>query len=73
MTINVRVQPNSSQRKVEKQEYGSYKVYVTVVPENNKANKEVIELLSKELGVKKHAIEIIKGLTARNKVVRIET
>ncbi len=73
MVIEVHVQPKSSQRKVEKKEDGLCKVYVTVAPENNKANKEVIELLAEEFGVKKYNIEIVKGLTSRNKVVRIET
>lgn len=71
--INIRVQPKSFQKKVELQEDGSYKVYVTVAPENGKANEEVIALLAKELGIKKYNIEIVTGLTSRTKVVKIET
>ena len=63
MIISVRVQPNSTQKKVEKLEDGSFKVYINSVPENNKANKELIGMLAEEFGVKRYDIEIIKGLT----------
>ncbi len=48
------------------------KVSVTVVPEDNKANKALIALLAKHLKISKSSIAIIQGQTSRNKVVRIE-
>lgn len=47
------------------------KVYVTVPPEDGKANKAVIELLAKELRVPKSSLTIVSGLQSRRKVVRI--
>lgn len=47
------------------------KVSVTAVPEDNKANKALIALLSKYFRVPKSAIEIIQGQTHRNKVLRL--
>jgi len=47
-------------------------VKVTVPPEKGKANKAVIELLSKALKVPKSRIEIIKGETSRIKTVFID-
>lgn len=45
---------------------------VTVPPEGGKANRAVIELLSKALKVPKSSIEVVRGETSRNKVVFIE-
>lgn len=48
------------------------KVYVTAVPEDNKANKALIVLLAKTLHIPKSSIHIISGLTDRRKVVWLE-
>jgi len=49
-----------------------YKVYVTVVAEDGKANKEVLKLLAKDLGVPKSSLVITRGITSREKVIRIK-
>jgi len=71
MRIYVKVIPKSSQSKIEEMEDGSYKVWVTVVPEKGKANQTVIKLLAKYFKVSKSQIEIIGGKTARTKIVDI--
>ena len=48
------------------------KVYVTAVPEDNKANKALIDLLAKTLKVPKSSLQIVSGKTDRRKVVRLE-
>ncbi|MCB1411327.1 MAG: DUF167 domain-containing protein, partial [Rhodobacteraceae bacterium] len=48
------------------------RVYVTVVPEDGKANKAVIRLLAKALGVPKSSLTLIRGATARDKVFRLD-
>jgi len=40
---------------------------------DGKANDALITLLSKEFGVAKNSIEIIKGKTSRNKTVLVKT
>jgi len=72
MILNIKVQPKSSQRKLEEVSENNYKAYLSSPPTDGKANGELINLLAKELGVKKYNIEIIKGLTSRDKVIRIE-
>lgn len=47
------------------------KVYVTAVPENNKANKALIALLAKHYKIPKSAIEIVQGATDRLKRLKI--
>lgn len=48
------------------------KVYLTAVPIKGKANKELIKLLSKELGISKNKISIIKGEKSNEKVIQID-
>ena len=72
VVLEVKVQPKASRNKIEKAEEGKLKVKVTVPPEKGKANKAVIELLSKALKVPKSRIEIIKGETSRIKTVFID-
>ena len=48
------------------------KIKVTVPPEGGKANRKVVELLSKALKVPKSDVEIVRGETSRIKLVRIE-
>lgn len=75
-TLTIRVTPKASRNavKVETQADGSviYRVYVTTVAEDGKANKAVIEVLAEFLDVRKSALKIVQGLTNRNKVIRVE-
>ena len=47
-------------------------VYVTAAPEDGKANEAMIRLLAKHFGVAVSRLTIVRGLTNRNKTVRIE-
>jgi uncharacterized protein (TIGR00251 family) len=71
MRIYIKVIPRSSQSRVEKLADGTYKVWVTVVPEKGKANKEVIKLLAKYFQVSKSQVEIVGGQTTRIKMIDI--
>ena len=71
----MRVTPKAKSARITKetsddeQEY--YKVYVTVAPEDGKANKAVIELLAKALDLPKSTLSISHGLTSRDKIIQI--
>jgi hypothetical protein len=67
----VRVTPRAKQNKVQPQADGSLKVYVTAPPEDGRANEAVVETIAQWLGVKRRDVEIIRGATSRNKVVRV--
>ena len=45
------------------------KISVTAVPENGKANKALINMLSKEYKIPKSHIRIVRGQTSTNKMV----
>ncbi len=75
--LHIKVTPNSSQTKIsgkfldeKNQEY--IKINLAAVPEDNKANEELIKFLAKLLKISKSKIEIIRGETSRMKVVKVE-
>lgn len=45
---------------------------VSCVPEKGKANKALLALVSKALGVPKSSISLVSGDTARQKILRID-
>ena len=47
-------------------------VRVTAAPEKGKANKSVIALLAKRMGIAKSAFSVIRGETDRNKTLAVE-
>ncbi len=72
MILNVRVIPKASRNLVQEQK-GFLKVYLTKPAQDNLANTQLIELLSKHLKVKKYQLKIIKGEKSRDKLVEINT
>ena len=70
-TLAVRVTPKAARNRVEEVE-GGLRVYVTVVPEDGKANKAVVKLMAHALGVPKSRLTLIRGATSRDKVFRLE-
>jgi hypothetical protein len=71
MIIKVKVKPNSSRREVESFGGGRYFAYVKSAPENGKANIELINLLSKELGVPPKSFNIKFGRTSNEKIIEV--
>ena len=73
MKLNVRVILGAKSDKIVHQEDGSLRVYVTAPPIEGAANKSLVKMLAKEYKVSKSEVEIVKGLTSRDKLVRIES
>lgn len=71
ITLNVRVTARAKRQAVTRTEDGSLKVYVTAPPEGGRANEAVVEAIAEWLGVKRRHVEIVRGATSRNKVVRV--
>ncbi len=71
IVVSVKVQPNASKDRVVGEHADQIKIAVTVAPEKGKANKAVIKVLSKWLGVKSSDIQIISGENSRDKKVFI--
>lgn len=76
--LRVRLTPNSSLLKtnglMENANNESFlKINVISVPEKGKANKELLDFLSKVLDISKSSMEIISGETDRYKKIKITT
>lgn len=68
--FNVRVTPHAKQNKIVETD-GVLRIYTTAAPENGRANDAVIKVLAKYFGVAKSQIKIVRGDTARDKVIKI--
>lgn len=69
--LKVKVQPGASKNEIAGKWLDMLKVKVTAQPESGKANKACIELLSKELGIPRSKIQILKGHKSREKQLEI--
>lgn len=68
LVIKLKISPNASKNEIIKND-SEIKVKITAQPIENKANKALIEFLSKKLKVAKSNIEIIKGETSKEKTL----
>lgn len=72
MKINVLIKPNSKHREeVVEEAGGDLVVFTKSLAIENRANEAMVGLLSKHFAVPKSQIKIIRGHTAKNKVVEI--
>ena len=73
VVMAVRVTPRSSRDAIEGvDEAGALQTRVSAAPADGAANKAVIKLLAKALGVPRGAVAISRGATSRHKRLRIE-
>ena len=52
---------------------GALRVYVTPAPEKGKANKAIITLLARQLGIAKSNLKIISGQTSALKKIKVNS
>jgi uncharacterized protein (TIGR00251 family) len=70
--LTIRVTPGASRNQITGQRDAVLLVKVAAPPVGGKANQALTDFLSRKLGVKRSAIKIVKGRTARNKIIDIE-
>lgn len=70
--VDIKIVPNSSKNDLIIEESGIVKIKVTAQPIENKANKALVEYLSKLIKVPKTKITIVKGETSKDKTLFIE-
>lgn len=68
LLIRIKIVPNSSKNDIILEDE-FIKVKVTAQPIENKANKALVEFLSKKFKVPKTSIEIVKGETSKEKTL----
>lgn len=71
--LNLRISPNASKNEIIKSDDGSIKVKITAQPVDGKANKALIEFLSKTFKIPKTSIDIVRGETSKDKTVLFKT
>ena len=72
LVVQIRIVPNSSKNEIILEEE-FVKVKITAQPVENKANKALVEFLSKQFKVPKTSIEILKGHTSKDKTLLFST
>jgi uncharacterized protein (TIGR00251 family) len=68
--LEIKVVPNAGKTELIKTGSG-YKARLAAAPVDGRANEALINLISKEFGVTKRNVAIIRGKTGKNKVVEI--
>ncbi len=69
--IEVKVQPRASCNEIVGEWNRACKIKLTAAPAEGKANRALIELLSKRLGVPKSSLKIVRGEASRLKLVSV--
>jgi len=69
--LKVYLQPKSSKNETVGPYRDGVKIKITAPPIEGKANKSLIQFLSKELGISPSQLEIIKGQRSREKTLSI--
>ena len=70
--VNIKIVPNSSKNDIVLEDE-FVKVKITAQPIEGKANKALIEFLSKKFKIPKTSIEIVKGETNKEKTLFFKT
>lgn len=72
LLVNIKISPNSSKNAIIN-EGDIIKIKITALPIEGKANKALIEFLSKTFKIPKTSIKIIKGETTKEKTIFFAT
>jgi uncharacterized protein len=70
--LAIRVQPRAKRTEIAGERGGAVVIRVAAPPVDGKANDAVRRLIAQRLGVPRSAVEIVRGESARDKLVRIE-
>jgi len=64
--------PRASKNEISGVMNGALKIRLTSPPVEGAANKACIKFLAKRLGVSTARVDIVGGLTSKNKIIRVE-
>ena len=70
LVLTVRVQPRAAQDEL-RAENGRLRARITAPPVDGAANAHLLRFLAAEFGVTRSALTLVRGATAREKIVRI--
>ncbi len=72
ITIEVKVEPRSSKKGISGIMGNVVKVKLTAAPVDGAANEQLIEVIADATGLRKSAIRIIRGSSAKRKIIEIK-
>ena len=70
--LAIRVQPRAKRTEVAGERAGAVVIRVSAPPVDGKANDAVCRLIAERVGAPKSAVRIVRGESARDKIVRID-
>lgn len=70
--VTFKISPNAKKNEIIKEDDG-VKIKITAQPVDGKANKALVEFLSKTFKIPKTSIKIVKGETSKDKTIIFET
>lgn len=70
--LNFKIRPNAQETKIKEIEETFILMDVRAVPEDGKANKDIIEYLASLFDINKSQVKIIRGETTRYKIVELK-
>lgn len=70
--FDIKVIPRSSKNEILFDGNNKIKIRITEIPENNKANQAIIDILHENLHIPKNKITILSGLRSSNKKIQIK-
>jgi uncharacterized protein (TIGR00251 family) len=70
--FSVRAQPRASRSEVVGEHDGALRVRLAAPPVDGEANRELVKLLARRLGVPQSAVRVVAGESGRNKLVEVE-
>lgn len=71
LTFKVQVVPRASRSEIIGEHNGALRVRIAAPPVDGAANEELVRTISRALGVKRGAVEIIGGQTSKTKQLRV--
>jgi hypothetical protein len=71
VTLEILVQPRASRARLGPVREGRLVVAVTAPPVEGEANRAVVDLLARALGIAKSRIEVVRGFGSRRKTLHV--
>ena len=71
VTIAIKVQPRAPRNEIVGAEGGELKIKIAAPPVDSAANEELVEFLSAKLECPRRCIQLLRGQTARHKLVLV--
>ena len=70
--LTVKVQPRASKNAIAEPLGSELKIKITAPPVDSAANEALVRFLAETLGCSRGAVQLVRGQTARHKVLRIQ-